>query len=441
MMEHTSRPGKRVLIITYYWPPSGGSGVQRWLKFSKYLRDFGWEPIIYTPENPEMPAEDASLERDIPAGITILKTPIVEPYSVYKWMTGRRKSDKIGAGFTSVSGKKSRLERMARWVRGNLFIPDARRFWIRPSVKYLQRWLKEHPVDLIVSTGPPHSMHLIARKLKAKTGIPWVADFRDPWTRIDFYQDLLPGKAADRLHHELERSVVGEADRVVVVSPTMAKEFSSDHHRPIDVITNGYDEDDIRGKQPLPAEDPYFSIAHIGTAPPSRNPVALWAAIKELLDEEALDRDKIRIRFVGHVDHTILAAANNADLADIVEIIPYVPHEEVSGWLRNSSVLLLLLNNTPGVNGILTGKFFEYLASGRPILCIGPVESDVAAIIQETASGICIPKSDVQAIKTWIKQAYDQHPHHVTPNAIISRYSRKALTEQMSVIFNQVINP
>ncbi|MBE9481851.1 MAG: glycosyl transferase family 1, partial [Bacteroidetes bacterium] len=173
---------KKVLIITYYWPPSGGAGVQRWLKFVKYLREFGWEPIVYTPENPEAPDIDNSLEKDIPDNLTVIKRKIWEPYTAYKKFIGQEKEQKINAGFLSENKKPKLSENISVWIRGNFFIPDARKFWIKPSVKFLTNYLKNNPVDAMISSGPPHSMHMIALGLKQRLGIPWLADFRDPWT-------------------------------------------------------------------------------------------------------------------------------------------------------------------------------------------------------------------------------------------------------------------
>ena len=188
----------RVLIISYYWPPSGGAGVQRWLKFSKYLRDFGWEPVIYTPENPESPDVDKSLLKDIPPGIEVIKKQIWEPYDAYKRFIGQKKDEKIQAGFLSEKKRNPLFENISVWIRGNFFIPDARRFWIKPSIRFLIKYLAAHPVNAIVSTGPPHSMHLIALGLKKKLNIPWLADFRDPWTTIDFYHQLHLTRQADK---------------------------------------------------------------------------------------------------------------------------------------------------------------------------------------------------------------------------------------------------
>jgi len=194
---------KKALIITYYWPPSGGAGVQRWLKFVKYLREFGWEPIVYTPENPEFPEIDESLYSDIPENLTVIKTPIREPYTAYKKFIGRTKKEKINAGFLSEKKRNPFLENISVWIRGNFFIPDARLLWIKPSVKFLLKYLTGNPVDIIISTGPPHSMHIIAMKLNESLKLPWVADFRDPWTNIDFYKDLKLTSWADSRHHNM----------------------------------------------------------------------------------------------------------------------------------------------------------------------------------------------------------------------------------------------
>ncbi len=216
---------KKVLIITYYWPPSGGAGVQRWLKFTKYLREYGWEPIIYTPENPESPNNDSSLEKDIPKNLTVLKTKIWEPYNFYKIFIGQKKDQKVNAAFLTESKKPKKFEKIAVWIRGNFFIPDARKFWVKPSIQYLTTYLKDNPVDAVISTGPPHSMHLIAQGLKKKLNIPWMADFRDPWTNIDFYSKLMLTSFADHKHKRLELGVLNDADVVTCVGQTWLDEL------------------------------------------------------------------------------------------------------------------------------------------------------------------------------------------------------------------------
>ncbi len=368
----------------------------------------------------------------------ILRQPIWEPYTLYKRLTGRKKSDQLGAGFASEKKGLGFTERLSRWIRGNVFIPDARRFWIRPSVRYLREWLKEHPVDAIVSTGPPHSMHLIALKLKEELGISWLADFRDPWTNIDYYQDVLPGKRADRLHHELERRVITTADLVSVVSPTMQKEFEAVYNAKIITLTNGFDEDDLHDAEPLPVDDSRFSIAHIGTMNASRKPDTLFKVIASLRDDGILSESNFVLRLIGRVDYSIHQLAQQYSLESLVEFIPYLSHEEVIRYQKGASCLLLLLNQSQNAKGILPGKFFEYMASKVPILCLGPLDSDAAGILDETLSGTCIEYDDAESLMKFIPSHLGKH-HDLTFNDTkVSTFSRRALTKELGKLLNQM---
>jgi hypothetical protein len=256
----------KVLIITYYWPPAGSSGVQRWLKFVKYLREFGWEPVVYTAENPEVPSCDDSLGNDIPEDIEIIRKHVPEPYRIYKKLTG---NNKLGFGFTTQHTQKSSLiNRLAIWIRGNLFIPDARMLWINPSVRTLSKYLKVNQIDIIVSSGPPHSLHLIALKLKKRFNLPWVADFRDPWTGIYYYSSLKLTSLAHYLQRRLELKVLRNANINIVVSKSMANEFKQKGISNVEVITNGYDSLDYNRFTPT---DLNFTLVHIGTIPPNSN--------------------------------------------------------------------------------------------------------------------------------------------------------------------------
>ncbi len=430
----------KVLIITYYWPPGGGAGVQRWLKFTKYLPSFGWTPVIYTPSNGEMPVIDESLSKDIPPGTTVLKTPIREPYGVYKRFVGAGRNEKINTGFLTEKKRPGLMEKISVWIRGNVFIPDARCFWIKPSVKYLTRYLTENPVDLIVSTGPPHSMHLIAKDVSKALQLPWIADFRDPWTNIDYYKDLMLTKAADKKHHEMERAVVTEATKVVVVSGGMKHEFESRYNRNIDVITNGYDEDDIL---PPPAGRPQsFVLSHIGTLVKSRNPAALWKALAELVAADKTFEAHLEIRLTGKTDVSVKESIEKYGLAEFVTYVDYLPHALVTAEHQKASLLLLLLNDTPNARGILTGKLFEYMASRRPVLCVGPVDGDAASILEETHSGITCGFGDVTAIRRAIADSFGAflRGDTVLPSANIQKYSRKSLTGVLAEVMNAAVS-
>lgn len=431
---------RKVLIITYYWPPSGGAGVQRWLKFSKYLRDFGWEPVIYTPENPEAPALDDSLEKDIAEGITILKMPILEPYTAYKRFVGMKPGEKVNAGFLQEKEKPGFAEGIAVWLRGNFFIPDARRFWIRPSVKFLSEYLAKNPVDAVVSTGPPHSMHLIAMQIHKKLDIPWLADFRDPWTGIDFYHQLKLTSFADRLHHKLERKVLATATAITVISRDMLNEFKNIVIRDYKLVTNGFDEQDI---SPLPQNqlDTKFTISHIGSLNAARNPVRLWKVLAEMVVSNPAFGKEFQLKLVGKVDVAVLKSIDQYHLTKYLTRIDYMPHEEVMHQIQKSQVLLLLINNTPNAKGILTGKIFEYLGSGRPVISIGPEDGDAATILNDSDAGQTAGYENEKAMQNILTDYYTRFSEQRLESNSNNRlkYSRNVLTGEIAGVLNGML--
>lgn len=435
---------KRVLIITYYWPPSGGSGVQRWLKYSRYLPEHGWQPVIYTPENPEAPASDVSLLDEIPAEAEIIRRPITEPYHLYKKITGRKESVNVGFIRTEKDGPESRTEYFSRWIRGNFFIPDARCLWVRPSVRYLLSYLEKHPVDALISTGPPHSMHRIAQRLAQKTALPWLADFRDPWTGIDFYADLLLTRPADWLHHHMERSVLSEADIVTTVSCSIRGELRSKGARRVEVIANGYDPADFAtGSDGRSQVENCFTLTHSGSLVPSRNPHSLWAALRLLCEESPVFREKLRIRLVGSVDGSVRTSVQEAGLSEQCTFIPYLPHQQALAEVFSAEVLLLLINNTANAEGFLSGKVFEYMAANRPILCIGPEQGDAAALLQETGSGMTHGFSDSAGIAATLRKWFTDWQQgkplvHPRPEAI-QNYTRPAQAAQIAGLLNALL--
>lgn len=429
---------QRVLIITYYWPPSGGSAVLRWLKFAKYLRNFGWEPVIYTPSNPEPQEIDESLLGDIPEGLAVLRTPITEPYTLYKKFTGRKKTDRLGVGMMADKKSQSLASRLSLWIRSNLFIPDPRMLWIRPSVEYLRKYLSENPVQAIITTGPPHSMHLIGMRLKAATGIPWIADFRDPWTNIDFYRDLLLTRFADRLHRRLESRVLKNADRIITVSNGMTEEFLQAGAPRVSTITNGFDEEGRTEAQPVTGEK--FTLLHLGSIPFSRNPECLWQALSEIQGTDPEFARRIEIKLVGKVDQGVTDAIRQHQLGDLVSFVPYIEHSLTPTLIQSASVLLLLINNTPNAKGILTNKFFEYLASGRPILGIGPADGDAAQILKETASGVMVEHEDIQSATAVLRNLFELYSQGKLQSTTrnIMKYSRLSLTGEIARLLNEL---
>jgi glycosyltransferase involved in cell wall biosynthesis len=393
---------------------------------------------VYTPENPEYPHDDHSLLNDVPPGMPVLKKKIWEPYRIYRLITGKSSKEKIQPGFLNERRKPGLADHLATWLRGNLFIPDARKFWIRPSVKYLSAWLSKNPVDAMVSTGPPHSMHLIALKLKRRSGIPWLADFRDPWTQIDFYHKLRLTGLADRKHKSLESAVLGTADRVVTVSSHCAAGLEEISRRKVDVVTNGFDPDDFRD---IPSFSHLnFSLTHLGAMNPDRNPVALWEVLAELVREIPGFSGNLEIKFIGKTDITVGETLEKLQLKGFVRNLDYLPHDQALREAGNSAVLLLALNNTPNAMGIAPGKLYEYLALKRPVLCIGPEKGDAAAILKETKSGFTAGFGDKERIKKVLLEWYGLFTEGQLEQkaAPVQKYARPVLTGAIASILNEI---
>ena len=440
---------KRLLIITYYWPPTGGSGVQRWVKFSKYLPEQGWQPVIYTPENPEQLARDESLLSDVPACAEVIKTRILEPYAVYRRLTGGKQGEEVNPVNAQ---EKNWKQRLSLWIRGNCFIPDPRIGWVRPSVRFLKKYLREHPVDAVVTTGPPHSVHLIGRGLKRALGVHWIADFRDPWTEMFYYKHLGLTAASDRRQHRLEQSVLDEADTVISVTPLVQKDFQAKTKTPVVLITNGFDEDDFVGSgscprsaiglrsadaRPCPGERlhggtaapdlPAFRIVHTGLFAADGNPLNLWDALARRCGEDPSFRARLEIRLAGKVDRAITDAIRARGLGGNLVELGYLPHDETVREQRAADILLLPLRQEPEYAKVLPGKIFEYLAARRPVLGIGQEDGAAAVVLRDAGAGEMFDWD-----KTDELLAFLDAPHPETTG--IEKYTRRALTAQLTQI-------
>ena len=439
---------KRVLIITYYWPPTGGSGVQRWVKFAKYLPQYGWQPVIYTPENPEQLAVDHSLEADVPAETEIIKTHITEPYELYKKFLRRSGHSKEAVEVNPVNAQnKSFMQKVAMWIRGNFFRPDPRCLWIRPSVKFLKEYLKEHPVDLIVSTGPPQSMHLIGRRLSLETGLPWIADFRDPWTRIFYFKHLSMTKCTERWHKKMEKKVLDQATRVVAVSPLVQQEFQAMTQTPVELITNGYDECDFpKG----PCKDAFgctennpdkeFVITHTGLFAADGNPTVLWDVLAEKCRKDERFAKLLRIKLIGKTDEQITGSIKSAGLEDNLIDMGYQPHSKAIEQQRNASLLILPLRKEPEYKAVLPGKLFEYLASWRPVLGIGQPDGAMSMILNQTKTGVVLNWNDSTSIARFVDLCWKNHLKGdlTVDDADISQFTRRELTRRMAQLLDEL---
>ena len=432
-LNYTMSSKKKVLIITYYWPPSGGSGVQRWLKFSKYLRDFNIEPVIYTVDNPSYPIKDTSLESEIPLGLEVLKQPIFEPNSFLSIFGNNKKKE--SAGF--LNPNPTLLGRFFQYVRANYFIPDARKFWIKPSVKFLSNYLNNNEIDVVITTGPPHSMHIIGLALRDKFKIKWISDFRDPWTEIDYFQQLPLTKKANKKHHQLEQEVLEKSDMVIVVGETMKKKFLKHNHN-IEVLTNGFDS----YENSLTIElDSNFSITHVGLMNADRNPTILWEVLYEISSENIDFKNNLRIKFIGKIDDTVIQDIQVFNTNNIVRI-PYLDHDEVRKYQASSQVLLLSINHVPSAKGIITGKIFEYLQAKRPILGIGPEDGDAAAILKKTNAGNIVGFNNKVELKAAVLKLYKDFKEEklFVKSINIEQFHRKNITRQLAQVIKKVVS-
>ena len=422
---------KKVLIITYYWPPAGGPGVQRWLKFVKYLPDFNFEPIVYCPENPNYPIIDQGLLNEVPNGVAIIKAPIKEPYK-FAQLFSKRSSKKISSGVIPKAKKQSFIEKMMLYIRGNFFIPDARKAWVKPSVSFLSEYIKANAIDTIITTGPPHSLHLIGLHLKEKLAIKWLADFRDPWTTIGYHKDLKLTKSSAAKHLALEKTVLHTADEIIVTSNHTKNEFQTKTNQPITVITNGYDSHSVQ----IDKKDAFFSLSHIGSLLSERNPIVLWEVLSELIKEDLEFSNVFQLNFVGIISDDVLESIYKYGLKDYVNSVGYVSHNEAIKFQMKSQVLLLIEINSEDTKAIIPGKLFEYLIAETPILAIGPKDSDIERIITTTNSGTYFNYKEKENLKAQIKSYFEAYKAGNLKCYTIGlqHYSRKAITKQLAAI-------
>ncbi len=422
---------RKLLIFTYYWPPSGGAGVQRWLKLTKYLVRAGWEPVVITVDEKEASylQLDPSLMHDVHEGLRVIRTASIEPVNWYGKMVGKKQVPT--AGFSNVDNRKP-LQKLVNSLRSNLFIPDPRRGWNYYALKAARKLLKTETFAAIITTSPPHSSQLIGRTLHRETGIPWIADLRDPWTDIYYYPQLGHTALSHQINLGFERSVLLESTKLITVSQGLKDLFAEKDPRiaakETAVIPNGFDPDDFpKESAPFPA---VFTITYTGTMADTYQPQAFFEAVK--LFREQKPEATLTLRFVGKLSDNLLAYAQNLGLGDVLDLVPYVPHAESIQYLLKSSVLLLVIPVTDHAGGILTGKVFEYLASQRPILSLGPVEGDAAAIISGCEAGQTFERESVHDMAEWLTKHYQLHQQGnlpLSPKALVVAYSREAQAE------------
>lgn len=437
MELHSER--KKVLVISYYWPPCGGVGVLRNLKFVKYLRDFGWEPIVFTAENPSYPFLDFNNEKEIPEGITVLKGKIWEPLQLFKKISGRKKTDPLQNITATTSSSKSFMDKLGIWIRGNFFIPDARAGWIKPSVNYLSEYLKNNPVDAILTDGPPHTNTVIGMRLSQRFGIPWLADFQDPWTQVDYYQLMHIGKRADKIHKRLEQEAFQTAKAITIASPSWKKELENIGAQNVSVIYYGYDEADF--KYFKKETTPYFKIFHAGLLGNDRNISCFFIAIKELLQENPSLKSILRIDFAGEVDYSNKEAVKQNNLDKITTFHGMIPRKEVVKHYETSSLLLMPINQADNAKGRIPGKLFECMRTFSPILVFGPNDGDVKEIVESKKLGVSFTyQEDIGKIKSYVLSLIEKHQQGISlvDSTSIHEFSNYELTQKLAQKLNQI---
>jgi len=420
---------KKILIISYYWPPSGGVGVQRWLNYAVQLKNRGWEPIIYTPDNPQFEIKDESLLERV-KDIRVIQTKIWEPFHFFHRITGNTNRKNVQQGLVLEKKSKSFKDKLFVWIRGNLFVPDPRKYWIKPSIKFLRKIIQEEEIKTIITTGPPHSMHLIGLGLKKRLDLCWIADFRDPWSQWDILEKLNTGRLAMWKHRRLEKEVLQSATKILTVSSHLKSGLADlGGEDRVHLQYNGVSEIEAT-KYP---KSEMLTIGYYGMLNELRNPSELWG----ILDELAVSK-KIHLRIGGVVAESIKEEIGALkQLKNCTDFLGYLSHEEVKREYAKCQVLVLLLNRTDNAKWILPVKFFEYLAAQRWILALGPEESDLEAIAKEVAAFRMLKYSDTPWMTNFIENCQQGAPDFSSSQRLLDRFSHTNLALELEQVLNQ----
>jgi glycosyltransferase involved in cell wall biosynthesis len=434
---------KKILIIAYYWPPSGGSGVQRWLKFVKYLPQTGWQPIVFTPENPSFGTRDESLLKDIPPEAQVIHFPIWEPYEAFFRLSrifGKSNKSKSVSIDMVAAKTPSLFQRFSTWLRANFFVPDPRICWIKPAVRFLSEFLKEHQITTVITTGPPHSLHLIGLRLKKKNQqLRWIADFRDPWSAWGFLDSLGVGKYARAKHRRLEAEVLRTADEVLTITPFYVRHFEALGKRPVQLFTNGFDEDDFA--KITHTKSAKFLIRHIGIVNEKCDPKPFLKVLSEIALENSDFAKAVQMEFIGEVHIRIKEFVRHSqELSAITVFTGNIPHSELMNLYGSTSLLLLVLLGYKDAEGYMPGKLFEYMATGLPVLGLGPVKGDAANLIQESGIGVMLDGEDADGMKHYVLdqfRAWQNGSVRSLNTAGANNYSRRAITIKLAKLLEQ----
>ncbi len=426
---------KKALIITYYWPPGSGPGVQRWLKFCKYLSEYEWEPIVITVKNGSYPNVDHSLHKDVGASTSVFKTKTREPFAVYNFLRGKQ-GKTVEVSDTLKSDPKG-FEKLAIYIRSNFFIPDARKGWNQFAYQQAKEIIKKEKPDLVVTTGPPHSTHLVGLQLQKEFGIRWVADFRDPWTTVYYNQHLIRSNASIIKDKSLEDEVVSSADMVVTTSPGITQELK-ERAKEIVTIPNGFDDTDFQDLSPTTYEK--FTLAYVGNFKANQNVTGLWKTLAMLKEARQISNKNFQLRVTGNVHDSVVSSWTAHGIEELIVQEQFVPHHEAIQHMQNAHLLLLPVPMDENNQSILTGKIFEYLATQRPILAIGPEDGNAATVLAECGKDPMVSYNNISGIAAYFLKYLSLYRVDSDPAQIGNdnhlRYSRKGCTERLIAEFN-----
>lgn len=437
---------KNVLIIAYYFPPSGGPGVQRVLKYVQYLQEFGWKPTVLTVNEGNFPARDESLLEEIPSDVTVIRTDIFEPYDLYRKLTGKSSDTAIDVNTIRKEGTRlSAAERLSEFIRATFFIPDARIGWYRSAVDAGMRAIADHRIDAIVSSSPPYTCAMIARSLKRRTGLPWIAGMRDPWT--GFITTPRRWGIPARIDRSFERSVFAEADEVEVAWPGIAKDALGKYpdlpREKFHVLPNGYDSADFPTVDPSERLDDRFTITYTGSMYGRRNPAAFLEAVERLVDRRQIDSARLRLRFIGRFGEEVMEMFDRSSVREVIEVVGYMPHSDSVRQLFLSDALLLVVDECDESEEVVPGKVYEYIGSRRPVLAVAPERGSIAELIAETGAGYVAHQSNVEGIAEAVRTLYTDHvsgSSSLSPDeAAIGRYERRNVTARLAGLLDGAV--
>ncbi|HKK87289.1 MAG TPA: glycosyltransferase [Saprospiraceae bacterium] len=439
-MPLSQKETKHIVLISYYWPPSGGVGVRRWLYLSKHLADMGYQITVFHPKNADYTQKDEALIEDIHPGIQTIAIPIFEIRKLLDFLPISNKKSKESI-LSNTSEHQSRLTRLLLYVRSNFYIPDARVGWLRPLNRALKNYLKENHCDVLITTGPPHSVHLAGLKMKQLfPDLIWMADFRDPWTRIEYFEHLLLQPKARKRHLKLEREVVKGCDILITVSPSWRKDFEEMGAKNVRVITNAYDFRPAEYTSLAERKEELFIISHAGTVNEDRLPLGLLSAVQQLVQVQAAIRDKIRLEFIGNSSHKILETARKMGIEDLVTLEGFLPHKQLMERLKRSRLLLVLINKSElNQKGRIPAKLFEYIGLRKKIMLLSPGPNDAADLIEQHDLGDAFNYKDVKAQKEFLKKTISLSHTYQPDSNTINSFHRSARAKEVDQIIGQLL--